>query len=738
MKFFLKTFITSFTLLFYINLCSAQISTRVNIHDTLPAKTLDSVIVNTWHKLYGSYIPDVEGTMIYAGKKTNTVELFDQINGLPMNLGRTALAKIPGLTIWEMDGAGTQLNVGTRGTDAHRSIEMNMRQNGYNTNSDLFGYPENHYSVPMQAIREIQLVRGSAALQFGPQFGGMMNFKLKEGDSTKPFAIESEQTTGSNNFFNSYNAVGGTKGKFNYYAFYDYRNGKGYRDNADFNYQAYYVNLGYQLSSKANISVQFSRMNYVQQIAGGLTDAQFDQNPKQSNRIRNFFQPVINIPAIHFKYHFSENTQLEVTSNAIFGQRNSVQFINTANIPDTFNTASGSYNPRQVDRDYYDGFTTEARLLHIYKIGKVSSVISGGVRYFTELTKRRQKGVGTTDSDFDLSLTKPYGIDLRLTTNNYAAFVENIFQLTPKFSITPGARYEVIDTKLNGVINNATVNVAYKSNRNFSVFGTGLQYQATSSTQLYGNISQAYRPYLYASVTPADRIDKIDPSLKDSKGHDIDLGYRGRYKNILQFDINGFYLFYGNKVGLVSERNSDGSSYLFTTNVGNSVAKGIEAFVQLSLTKLLAPASTKGNISIFNSIAYDRARYTSGQVNNAGINTSIKGNYVENAPEWINKTGIEFSYKNFSSEVQYSYNSKSYNDALNTVSSSNGVTGLIPAWHVFDWSCNWEFSKLYHVSAGINNFTDEKYFNRRITMYPGPGILPADGRTFYISFGVKM
>ena len=32
------------------------------------------------------------------------------------------------------------------------------------------------------------------------------------------------------------------------------------------------------------------------------------------------------------------------------------------------------------------------------------------------------------------------------------------------------------------------------------------------STQLYGNISQAYRPYLYANVTPADRVDKIDPS----------------------------------------------------------------------------------------------------------------------------------------------------------------------------------------------------------------------------------
>lgn len=733
----MKLSLIFFGLFFYTNLCFAQFG-RINTNDTLPAKVLDSVIVNSFLKTSGAYIANIKGTKIYAGKKTNDIFLSGKISGLVLSLGRTALAKIPGLNIWEMDGAGTQLNIGSRGTDAHRSIEMNMRQNGYNTNSDIFGYPENHYSVPLQAVEEIQLVRGSSALQFGPQFGGMMNFKLKHGDTSKPFSIESEQTAGAYNFFNSYNAICGTKGKWNYYAFYDNRSGDGWRDNAKFKYNAYYVNLGYQISTKANIVIQFSRMDYVQQIAGGLTDDQFKINPKQSERARNFFEPEINIPAIIFKYDISANTRLEVTTSGIFGQRNSVQFINAGNIPDTFNTSIGSYNPRQIDRDYYAGFTTEARLLHIYKIGKVNSVVSGGIRFFTELTKRRQKGVGTSGADFDLSLTKHYGIDLRLHTNNYAIFAENIFQLTPEFSVIPGVRYELIDSKLDGVISNATIPVAYKNKRNFPLFGTGLQYQVSSSTQLYGNISQAYRPYLYASITPADRLDKIDPNLKDSRGYDIDLGYRGNYKNVLQFDVNAYYLFYGNKIGLITQTNTDGSTYLFTTNVGNSVAKGIEAFAELSILKLINPSTQNISLKIFNSLAYDLARYTSGNVNKSGTNTTIKGNYVENTPKWINKTGLEFSNKNFSTNIQYSYNSKSYNDAFNSISSSNGVTGIIPAWHVWDLSCKLEFAKHYHVSAGINNLTDEKYFNRRITYYPGPGILPADGRTFYISFGIKM
>lgn len=710
------------------------------INDTLPVKTLDSVIVNAQLKTSAvSYMPDIKEMRIYAGKRTNTVNLAPgNPPGTELNLGRTVLAKIPGLMMWEMDGAGTQINIGSRGTDPHRSIEMNMQQNGYVTNSDLFGYPENHYSVPMQAIEQIQLVRGSAALQFGPQFGGMMNYKLKQGDSSKILSLESEQTAGSNNFFNSFNAVGGTKGKFNYYAFYDNRHGDGWRDNAKFNYHSYYVHLGYQLTSRINISAEFSRMDYVQQIAGGLTDAQFAANPKQSERTRNFFQPIINLPMLRLQYHISSNTHLEITTHAIIGERNSVQFINAGNIPDTINTSIGSYNPRQVDRDYYKGFTTEARLLHRFTIGNISSVLSGGVRYFTQVTKRRQKGVGTIAGDFDLSLVHPYGIDLRLQTHNYAAFVENIFQLTPKFSITPGVRYEIIKTDLAGVINNATAAIAYQGKRNFPLFGTGLQYQVSTTSQLYGNISQAYRPYLYASVTPADRLDKIDPYLKDSKGYSVDLGYRGHIKNLLQFDVNAFYLYYGNKIGLISVPASPTSSYLLTTNIGNSVAKGVETYLELSVLKLVNPAHTNSDIRVFNSLAYNHAVYTSAAINKAGVNSKITGNFVENAPEWINKSGINFSHKNVTAGFQYSYTSKSYNDAFNTQFSSNGVTGLIPAYHVFDFNFNWQFLKQYHLSAGINNFTNEKYFNRRITMYPGPGILPADGRTFYISAGIKL
>lgn len=702
-----------------------------SVKDTL---NLDSVIIKEGRS---KHLPNVQGTYIFAGKKTFVTYPDAGKANLANNTARMVLAKIPGFNVWEMDGAGLQLNIGTRGTDPHRSIEMNMRQNGYNTNSDAFGYPENHYNVPFQAVAEIQYVRGSAALQFGPQFGGMVNYKIKEGDSTKVFGFESEQTAGSNNFFNSYNAVGGKVGKVSYYAFYSTRRGDGWRPDATFDYHSYYANIKYQFNSKGSIAFQFSRSDYVQQIAGGLTDAQFNENSRQSFRARNFFNPEINIPALIFNYAFNPNTKLEITSHALIGQRNSVQFINTPNIKDTVNTSLKTFNPRQVDRDYYAGFTTEARLLHAYKLGNLKSTFTTGVRYFEETTKRKQKGVGTIASDFDLSLVKPYAIDLRLHSFNFAAFAENIFQVTPAFTITPGVRYEVINSTTSGFISNGAVSVGYKGNRNFPLFGTGLQYQFNNGSQLYANGSQAYRPYLYAAVTPADNLTVIDPNIKDSRGYSFDLGYRGHISYIFNYDIGGFYVRYNNRAGTLTQVDAQNVSHLYLTNVGNGTAKGIEAYTEVSLLRSF-DSHAGSDIRLFNSLAYTHGRYISGAINASGKNISLVGNHLENVPDWINRSGLTFLSGPVSSTLQLSYTSKSFSDANNTVFNATGATGVVPGYHVFDWAFNYSFLKNYHISANINNIANAKYFTRRINMYPGPGILPADGRTFNVGFGIKL
>src|SRR5205814_4497889 len=48
-----------------------------------------------------------------------------------------------------------------------------------------------------------------------------------------------------------------------------------------------------------------------------------------------------------------------------------------------------------------------------------------------------------------------------------------------------------------------------------------------------------------------------------------------------------------------------------------------------------------------------------------------------------------------------------------------------------DWSSDVCSSDL----GGVNNLADRKYFTKRTTEYPGPGIIPAMGRSLYLSFG---
>lgn len=710
--------------------CAYQAQAQKITKDTI---RLDSVLIK---ESRSKNLPDVSGNYIFAGKKTNIIYADPGKANLAGNNARTLFAQVPGINVWEMDGAGLQLNIGTRGTDMHRSIETNVRQNGYNTNSDVVGYPENHYNMPFQAIGEVQYVRGASSLQFGSQFGGMVNFKIKQPDTTKAFGFESEQTVGSNRFFNSYNAIGGKVGKVSYYAYFDARSGDGWRPDAAFNYHAYYANIKYQFNTKGSLSFQFSRSDYVQQIAGGLTDDMYNATARQSNRFRNFFKPAINIPALIFNYNFSKDTRLEITSHVLFGERSSVQFIAPSSTADVVNPALGTYNPRQVDRDHYKSFTTEARLLQNYTLGNVSSTLTTGLRYANGSTHRQQKGVGTTATNFDLSLVKDYGIDLDLNAINYAAFVENIFRITKRFSFTPGVRYEGIKTTIDGVVNNRSTNVNYKRDRSFPLFGAGLQYQVSSTTQLYGNFSQAYRPYIYAAVTPADQLTIVDPNMKDSRGYNSDLGYRGKLR-AFTFDVNGFFVHYGNRAGTLTVQDAGGANHLYLTTIGNADAKGVEAYTELSLIRGFNPQAGS-DLRLFNTLAYTHGRYTSGSINNTGVNISLKGNKLEGTPDWTNRTGLTYLTGHITSTLLFSYVSKQFSDANNTAFNPTGATGVVPAYKLVDLAFNYSFLKNYHVNFNVNNLTDQKYFTRRINMYPGPGILPGDGISFNIGLGVKL
>ena len=76
---------------------------------------------------------------------------------------------------------------------------------------------------------------------------------------------------------------------------------------------------------------------------------------------------------------------------------------------------------------------------------------------------------------------------------------------------------------------------------------------------------------------------------------------------------------------------------------------------------------------------------------------------------------------------------------MNTVTpSADGAKGLVPAYSLVDLNFSLKFSTNYSLKLGINNLTNEQYFTKRPTGYPGVGVWSSDGRSIVATFGFKL
>lgn len=210
----IKSYTTIFALICFSIAAVAQKSKTDSNH----LKILRAVVVNSYLSTKKQNLPDVVGTYLYTGKKTELISLSNIDADISMKSARQVFAKSPGIFVYDMDGGGNQVNIASRGLDPHRGWEFNIRKDGVITNSDMYGYPASHYSMPFESIERIEIVKGTGSLQYGAQYGGILNYVSKKPDSSKSISLESIQTVGSYNMLSSYNALSGTKGKISYYA----------------------------------------------------------------------------------------------------------------------------------------------------------------------------------------------------------------------------------------------------------------------------------------------------------------------------------------------------------------------------------------------------------------------------------------------------------------------------------------------------------------------------------------
>lgn len=715
-------------LLFLLFLITCILPKLFSQTDSLPQVILLQVEVQTYRHLQDiQRLESVQGTFIYSGKKNEVIDLSQKTVALSEKYGRQIFSKIPGIFVYDMDGTGNQLNISTRSLDPHRGWEFNNRKDGIITNSDMYGYPASHYNMPLEAVSKIELVRGTGSLQYGAQFGGMINYVSKEPDSSKTFSLENYNTIGSYGLASQFVRVAGYAPKFKYNIWFNRKQLDGYRDHSASNANAQNMTFWFLPHPHLEIKTEFTRSYYLTQLPGALTDSLFAIDPTTSTRSRNYYSPEIMIPSIQLKWKLSRNTKIEWNNSAILGDRNSVMYDKPAHVRDTLVTSTGNFANRQVDIDNYRSYTSEFRLLHDYEVYKKKSVFTAGLQYMNNDLHRRQLGKGTVGSDYNLDLVAPgWGRDLHYKTSNIAVFFENKISVNDKLSVNFGARMESGETKMSGTISyypDGQLDNDIK--HQFPLFGAGFQYEFSKNINAYGGWSQAYRPVIFKDVIPGSIYEVADKNLKDAKGYNAEIGVRGRYK-IFKWDISAFILEYKNRIGTLAQTDTAGHLLIYRTNIGDSFTSGIESFVEANIE-----LGQNALVSLYQTTSYMDARYRHAIIRSGNVNEDISGNRVESSPYWMTRLGMTTKYENFNLGILYSYVSSSFADAMNTVKPNvSASSGLVPEYDLVDLNASVGLHKNVILQVNVSNVFDEQYFTKRPQFYPGPGIWPSDGRTY--------
>ena len=683
----------------------------------------------------------VEGTSIFEGKKSEVILVDQSMANLASNNSRQIFSQVAGLNIYQNDDAGLQLNIGGRGLDPNRTSNFNTRQNGYDISADVLGYPESYYTPPAEAIKNIQIVRGAASLQYGTQFGGLVNFVIKEPKLNQKQEVVIRNSLGSNNLFTNFTSFKGSSGKFRYYSYFNFKQGDGFRKNSFFNSKNFFLKTIYDFSKKSKLSFDLTYFTYLTQQPGGLNDSMFALDPFQSNRKRNWFSVDWLLYNLTFNHDFRPNKSFSINLFGLNAKRYALGFrVNRVDQID-------SNGPRDLIYGDFKNMGLETKFLNNYKLFQKESIfVLGSKLYFANNESQQGPGSDMSDADFhfynDEFPNYNNQSSYKYPNQNISLFGENIIKISNKISVTPGFRLEYINTKAKGnferIIQDAALNVIQhdtiyenrKNERLFLLTGLGLTYDINKEIEAYSNFSQNYRSVTFADISTVNPAYAIDPEISDENGYTFDFGLRGNFENNVNFDASFFHLAYNNRIGFVQKLFEDGNLKAYRTNTGDAKIYGLESLIDLNLKKIVGMNSKYIFNSFFN-FSFIQSEYTSS--NEPGV----EGNEVEFVPKYNFKYGLKFGYKNFTSYLQYSYLSRQFSDSSNSIESNlSGVIGEIPAYNILDISLNYKLGR-FKFESGVNNLLNNYYFTRRATGYPGPGIIPSPPRNYYFTLQYK-
>ena len=654
------------------------------------------------------FLPDVQGTKIYAGKKTTALQLSQKPQVTNSNY-RQALSQVPGLVLAE---ESTPLfSLGYRGLNPDRAQFMQVLKDGIPIHADMFGYPEAYYVPPLDSVEKIEVIRGGAGLMFGPQPGGALNFVTPMPAEDAPIRLESSNAFGSHDYFSTYEALTGKVGAFGYHGYFHERQSSGFRTgNSDYEVLSSSVKVTADPNDTSKLTLVFDQYNEEHGEPGGLTRAQFDRDATLITRAWDRFRLERYAGSAKYENKLDDATQFEVLVYGGHYRRWSKRQNGGG-----FGTVPTGTTNSISEQDFYNlGF--EERLRHDYDFLDGEHSISVGTHTFMS----HSPIVGQTGAQaFSES-----GIMDTVTVRDtwaFSPFLENLFRWG-KLSVTPGVRLENIWQRINEKLRRTGRAPDKHKGYDFEpLFGLGVVYEVAQGIEAYGNISQSYRPKLFTQTVPTGATQVINEDLQEGKGVQYDFGFRGKRHPFWNWDIDYFLMSFTNQIG------TSGNT---VTNGGRAHYQGVEMFQEFDLVgawdtfKDTHYAQKWGNFAPFFTMTLLDAEYSAG---------AFKDRAPAYTPQYNLRTGFNYRFRD---RAKVSFTGTFLGDHFGDDASSANMT--VPSYKVWDLTAEVNLLKnvkdIFDLSlfGGINNLFDEKYFSR----VTSGGIDPADGRNIY--GGVKV
>lgn len=668
------------------------------------------------HYIQGPFLPDVQGTKINVGKKTTVLD-FDSLPRINGNNYRQALTEAPGLILSEE--TSPLVSIGYRGLAPHRGQFTQVLKDGIPIHADQFGYPEAYYTPPLDTVDRIEFTRGGAALMYGPQPGGALNYVTHRPRTDTRLGGSTLNTWGNDGYYSSFSYLDGTTGPLGYYGYYNHRESDGIRDaNSDYDLDAFSgrLVLGADTASRLIFTAELYEEDHGE--PGGLTLA---TGPGTVNYTTQRRTPSRLFDRFNLdRQAFSLAWERDFTRGTFAGRVWTIDYTRASRRQNGggFGTlpigAAASTNT--IERQQFDQVGGEGRVRLDWG-GNGRHVFTAGAQVFYSESPRTDSRGATPDATGGSLRVKS-----RRETLYTPVYFEQLFRFGP-LSLTPGVRLELIDQKVRELFNVARTTTPLQQRDDHAtvpLLGFGAAYDLPAAQgQLYANIAQSYRPMVFTEAVPNGATTIVNDDLAEAEAIQYEVGYRAQPVRGLALDASLFSLEFDNQIGTFAL--PGGFSTL--ANIGRAVHRGAELAVSYDLLARLASPTRGGDRPALtlhaNALLLD-AEFKEG---------ANRGKTPQYAADHIIRTGLSYTRGTAAKlALTGTFSAASFGDDGNT------AQRRIPSYTVWDLTGEWRVPGIgIRLIGGINNLFNENYYSR----VRNEGIDPAPRRNYYLGAALE-